>query len=175
MTLLILARRAALALAAAGFLASPALAMDEVSRIDVEADFGRALDEGSVPYMETIAADLTRAIGQRVHMVDAGEGLILRVAVRELLADAVPLWPITNEFDGISGVVAISAPGDSEVMRSYPVMVGAFGKDVVAPDGYTVISPTDEQMYAGLIWGFADLVAKELARINPALVPQEYH
>ncbi|WP_233495470.1 hypothetical protein [Rhodosalinus halophilus] len=49
-------------------------------------------------------------------------------------------------------------------------MVGAFGKDVVAPDGYTVISLTDGPMYAGPIWGFADLVAKELARINPALV-----
>lgn len=130
-----------------------------VSDIAVVTNLDAAQDSNALALNPQIETDLAQAIASRIETSeDAGDPTI-RIELTRISLDGATMLPETAEFNELEGLVIFEDSNNAIPSQNFPVRVAAYTDDRVAPEGYVLMAPGQEDFYQALLTTFADTVA----------------
>ena len=160
----------AAAAATLAFTAPTAVQAQDVtlSRVDVQTDLSAYADSNASQFWPSLEADLGRAIASLVTIDETAEAPAIRVEINKIAISGNTVLPASGEFNEMEGTIAVfrgleedvtsGSPEDAtpnEIERSVPIKVSAVTGEMIVPEGYIAVPPSDDDFYAAMIGGFA--------------------
>ena len=138
-----------------------------LSRIDVQTDLSAYADSNASQFWPSLEADLGRAIASLVEVDETAEAPAIRVEINKIAISGNTVLPDTGEFNEMEGTIAVfrgleedvtsGSPEDAtpnEIERSFPIKVSAVTGEMIVPEDYIAVPPSNEDFYAAMVGGF---------------------
>jgi hypothetical protein len=147
--------------------ATTASAMDlqDVSEINVTASYSAAEGTNAQALFPEIATDIQLAIAKLVPVSTNANDPVIRADIRKVALNGDTILPDSLEFNQLEGIVAIETSNGAD-SRTFPIRIQAKTADTVAPEGYTLASPSVEDFYNAMVAQFAINVDEGLEKVS---------
>ena len=130
-------------------------------------------ESNALEYWPTLDADIAQSIIDKVVMDDRSDAPRVRVEVSKIAVDGDTMFSDDSNFNQLEGtvvvmdslndgVIANSDEGNSEILQSFSVGVSATSPDIEVPEGWVVLSASDDEFYEAMVEGFANAALERI-------------
>ena len=153
-------------------LGSMALAGDvSVFDVEVKTDLSSFSDANAMTYWPNLGDDMLAAIRQNLTVSGDDEDPMIRVEINKVAVDGDTILPDSGEFNELEGTVSVypGATNDNAEVdqgnvkeQSFPIYLSAVTGDMVVPEGWSLVAPSQDKFYNEMVNGFARVVVDNI-------------